>query len=183
MNGGSGPGTPEGQGEQQPGAGQGPSWPPPSGGPAGYGSGEPGYGAPPPSGQPYGAPGQQPPGYGTPGYGAPGYGAQPYGTGAYGGYGAPGGAKPPTYLVWGILSAIGGVLFCLIGGVPTAIASIVYARQVDTKWSAGDQAGAQQASRNARTWAIVSTVLDVIGVIIVIIVFGAGLHSATTGTP
>lgn len=168
MNGGSGPGTPGGPGdgtqEPQPG-GQGQPWPPPppAGGPAGYGpppSQQPGYGMPPPGGQPYG--GQQ-------GYGQPSYG-----------YGAPGGVKPPTFLVWGILAAIGGVLFCLIGGVPTAIASIVYARQVDTKWSVGDQQGAQQASRNARTWAIVSTALDVVGIIIVIIVFSAGLHQAST---
>jgi hypothetical protein len=94
----------------------------------------------------------------------------------------PGGPQPPTYLVWGILAAVGGVFFCLIGGVPTAIAATVYARQVSSKWAAGDQQGALQASRNARTWAIVATVLDAIGLILVIVIIAHGVNATSTGT-
>jgi hypothetical protein len=87
------------------------------------------------------------------------------------GYGAPlaaYGSPPPTYLPWGIAAIVGGVLFCLIGGVPTGLASTHFARQVLPRWQAGDQQGALDASRRARTWAIVSTVLDVLGFIFVV---------------
>lgn len=138
---------------------------------------EPGYGSPLPSyGQPYGG-GQPQEGqpyqpYGQP-YGGPPYG-QPYG-------GPPAGQPPRTYLAWGIIAAIGGVLFCLIGG-GSGIASIVFARRVRSRWEAGDQQGAMRASSNARTWAIVATVLDVLGLIIVIFFIARGAGGAASGT-
>ena len=70
------------------------------------------------------------------------------------------------------------MLFSLIGGVPTGLASIHFARQVLPRWQAGDQQGALDASRKARTWAIVSTVLDVLGFIFVVYLFA----SNATGT-
>ena len=168
------PGGPEDAGgaqEPQPGSGPGPSWPPPPGGPTGYGSpgGPAGYGGPPGTPQP--GPGGPAPG--GPAYGGPGQWPQ--------GYGTPLGTRPPTYLAWGIAAAIGGVLFCLIGGVPTAIASTIYARRVQQKWAAGDQQGALQDSRTARTWAIIATVLDVLGILLVVYLFTQG--SVTTGSP
>lgn len=60
-----------------------------------------------------------------------------------------GGPKPPNHLVWAILSTL---LCCL----PTGIVAIVFAAQVDGKHAAGDYAGAQRASANAKTWAWVS---------------------------
>jgi ABC-type Fe3+ transport system permease subunit len=56
---------------------------------------------------------------------------------------------PPNYLVWAILSTI---LCCL----PFGIVSIVYAAQVNSKWTAGDYEGAESASRNAKIWAWVA---------------------------
>jgi hypothetical protein len=170
--------------------------------PGGYGGQQPGgYGQPGYGGQP-GAYGQQPgpeggygtpppgSGYGTGGYGEPGYGQQP-GPGGYGmpggygqggGYGGGyGGEKPSSHLAWGISSAVAGVLFCLILGLPTAIASIVYANQVNTKWTAGDYQGAQAASAKARTWAIVSTILDAAGLIIsIILIANLATHTTTS---
>ena len=109
---------------------------------------------PAPGGQPqYGAPGGQPQ-YGQPQYGAPGQ---------YGGYGQPAGTPPPNYLVWAILSTI---LCCL----PLGIASIVFAAQVNSKWSAGDVAGAQESSRKARQFAIWSAAAGVL-VIAIYLVF------------
>jgi hypothetical protein len=64
-------------------------------------------------------------------------------------------AKPPNYLPWAIAAT---VLCCLPGG----IVSIVYANQVDKFWAAGNVAGAQTASRNARTWLIISAVAGVV---------------------
>lgn len=56
----------------------------------------------------------------------------------------PSGVKPKTWLVESILVTI----FCcfIIGG----IIGIVYASQVDSKWALGDEAGAKQASDNAK---------------------------------
>jgi hypothetical protein len=58
-------------------------------------------------------------------------------------------ASVPNYLVFAILAT---VLCCL----PTGIAAIVYAAQVNGKLAAGDIAGAQQASKNAKMWSLIS---------------------------
>lgn len=62
----------------------------------------------------------------------------------------------PNHLVWAILATI---CCCL----PTGIVSIIYAAQVDGKVSAGDFAGARQASDNAKLWAWVSLGLGLVG--------------------
>ncbi|NDU77832.1 CD225/dispanin family protein [Actinomadura sp. DSM 109109] len=62
------------------------------------------------------------------------------------------------------------ILCCL----PAGVVSIVFAAQVNSKWAAGDQAGALKASNNAKTWAIVSAVLGVIVGIIYFFIALAG---------
>ena len=52
-------------------------------------------------------------------------------------------------LVFAILVTV----FCCL---PTGIAAIIYAAQVNTKLQAGDIAGAQQASKNAKMWVLIS---------------------------
>lgn len=84
----------------------------------------------------------------------PAYGAPQGGYNAYGA--APAGPKPPNHLVWAILATL---CCCLPGG----IVAIVYAAQVDGKYNAGDLAGAQQASNNAKLWAMISTGLGFVG--------------------
>jgi len=59
------------------------------------------------------------------------------------------GVNVPNYLVFAILVT---VLCCL----PTGIAAIVYAAQVNGKLAAGDVAGAQLASKNAKMWCWIS---------------------------
>jgi hypothetical protein len=147
-------------------------------------SSAPGDAGPPgPSAQP----GPHTGGYGVPPHGGPGQAAPPQGAppqggpGPRAGYGAPAGSygpPPPTYLRWGIAAIVGGVLFSLIGGVPTGLVSTHFARQVVPKWQAGDQQGARSASRKARTWAIVATVLDVVGFIYVVYLFSNGATGA-----
>jgi hypothetical protein len=65
------------------------------------------------------------------------------------GQSAPTGQMPalhvPNYLVFAILVT---VLCCLPAGIP----AIVYAAQVNGKLQAGDIAGAQAASKNAKMW-------------------------------
>lgn len=138
-----------------------------------YGAPGPQYGAPGPQ---YGAPGPQ---YGAPGYGAPG---QPYG--AAPGYGAPGqyGTPPPAYRAWTIIAAIAGVLFSTIFGLPAAIVAGRYGRRVRTRWEAGDPQGAVKASRTARTWAIVSTALDALGLIVVVLIVVGASSSNSQST-
>jgi hypothetical protein len=51
----------------------------------------------------------------------------------------------PNYLVFAILVT---VLCCLPAGIP----AIIYAAQVNSKLQAGDVAGAQQSSKNAKMW-------------------------------
>ena len=79
----------------------------------------------------------------------------PYGAMPPGSYQQPGGPPPPNYLVWAILATI----FCCL---PLGIASIVFAAQVNTKWAAGDAAGARESSEKAKKFAIWSAAVSVI---------------------
>lgn len=53
--------------------------------------------------------------------------------------------KPNDYLVWAILSTI----FCCL---PFGIVSIVYASKVDSLWTTGRYAEAEEAARKAKNW-------------------------------
>ena len=118
-------------------------------------SGENPYGQQPP------VYGQQPPVYGQqPGYPAappPGYG-----------YGTPQGAPPPNYLVWSIIT----ILLCTIPG----IVAIVYSTQVNSKWGTGDAAGAYDASKKAKMWALIGTIL---GAVFIAAWIASGIFAAT----
>ena len=129
---------------------------------------------PPPPDWSQPAPGQPPyggqPQYGQPPYGGqPQYGAQPQYGQPYGApYGQPGGTPPPNYLVWAILTLI----FCCW---PLSIASIVFAAQVNGKYSAGDLAGAQESSRKAKQFALWSAIgaCVIYGLLIALLIVGA----------
>jgi hypothetical protein len=127
----------------------------------------PGYGPPqygPQYGQPQYGPGQYgPPQYGPPGYGPPAYYPPGYGAPMY----APPGPPPPTYTGWAVSALIGGVLFSLLVGLPTAIAGQVYGSKVSRLWASGDVQGAYSASRKARGWLTASTVFDLLGLVLV----------------
>ncbi len=111
--------------------------------------------------------GNVPGGYGGPGYGGPGYGAPGYPGPGYGG------PPPSSYLVWAILAT----LFCCL---PFGIVSIVFAAQVNSKWTAGDFQGAMDYSSKARTWTIVSAVLGVIGIIIIVIIRASAANNGVS---
>ena len=80
----------------------------------------------------------------------------------------PPGATVPNYLVFAILST---VLCCL----PTGIPAIVFAAQVNGKLQAGDIAGAQAASKNAKMWCWISFGLGIAFYLFYGLVIGAGL--------
>ncbi len=114
----------------------------------------------------YGQPGPPAPGYVMPGYGAESQG-QP----------------PPTHLIWARIAVVGGVLFNLILGLPAALVAMNHARKVRPLWESGNQPAAVSESRKARTWAIVSTVLDALGVILLIVVVASSATASNFSNP
>lgn len=148
------------------------SYEPPSGQAWNQAEGQPSPGQNGAAGQ-YGAPGQ----YGDPGqYGAPGpYGAPGQPGFAQGPYGKP----PATYKPWAIACIVCGVLFSIIIGMPCGLISLYYSRRVQPAWMAGQQQRASEASRRAMIWAIVSTLFDLLGLIVVISLFSHGSGSAS----
>jgi hypothetical protein len=87
----------------------------------------------------------------------------------------PPGVAVQNYLVFAILAT---VLCCLPAGIP----AIVYAAQVNGKLQAGDMAGAQLASKNAKMWCLISAGLGLgVGLIyglLVMVGLLSGLHSS-----
>lgn len=72
-------------------------------------------------------------------------------------------SPPPNYLAFAIITTI---LCCL----PFGIVSIIFAAQVNSKWAAGDFAGAQSSSKNAKTWAWVAFAIGISGVVIYLLI-------------
>lgn len=124
------------------------------------GPGQPPYGG---SGQsPYGGSGQPPPPGAPPQYGNPQ---------AWQGAAAP---AIQTYLVPAILVT----LFCFL---PTGIAAIVFASQVNSKRGVGDYAGAMHASKQARMWTIISLVVGLVFIAFFIIIAAASGGGSSSG--
>jgi hypothetical protein len=71
----------------------------------------------------------------------------------------PPGATVPNYLVFAILVTV----FCCL---PTGIPAIVFAAQVNGKLQAGNIAGAQADSKNAKMWCFISLGLG-LGVVVI----------------
>lgn len=78
------------------------------------------------------------------------------------------GATVPNYLVFAILATV----FCCL---PTGIPAIVFAAQVNGKLQAGDLAGAQQASKNAKMWCLISLGLGLAVFVFCVILIMAGV--------
>ena len=99
-----------------------------------------------------------PPQYGAyPGPAAPQYGAwQP---------------QPPDYRAWVIAAVAGGVLFSLLIGMPLGLIAQRNSWRVRSRWESGDPDGAFRASRSARAWAIAAIAFDVLGLLLVIVLF------------
>jgi len=82
----------------------------------------------------------------------------------------PPGTTVPNYLVFAILAT---VFCCLPAGIP----AIVYAAQVNGKLQAGDWAGAQLASKNAKMWCLISLGLGLSVMLLYGVLMMAGILS------
>lgn len=82
----------------------------------------------------------------------------------------PMGAKPNSYLALSILATL---LCCLPFGIP----AIIFSAKVDSYWNAGRYQEAQDASRKAKTWMLVSAILGALIVIayITLIIIGVAM--------
>ena len=77
-------------------------------------------------------------------------------------------ATVPNNLVLAIIAAVVSFLFCCL---PHGLVSVIFATQVNKKAQAGDIAGATQAAKNAKLWAIISIAVSVVWLVISL-VFG-----------
>jgi uncharacterized membrane protein len=76
--------------------------------------------------------------------------------------------RPNSYLALAIISTI---LCCL----PAGIVSIIYSTKVNSLYEDGKYDEAMGASRNAKTWGIVSVAIALFGWIIYVLFFGLAL--------
>ncbi len=78
--------------------------------------------------------------------------------------------RPGNYLAFAIISTI---LCCL----PAGIVSIVYAAKVNGLYDDGHYDQAERASKNAKTWAIVSAVAGFVAIGIMFAIYGLAIFS------
>ncbi|HEX9826711.1 MAG TPA: CD225/dispanin family protein [Flavobacteriaceae bacterium] len=79
--------------------------------------------------------------------------------------------RPSSYLALAIISTI---LCCL----PTGIVSIVYATKVNGLYEDGKYDEAIRASKNAKTWGIISVIAAFLGFLLYILIFGVAFLGA-----
>jgi len=79
--------------------------------------------------------------------------------------------RPNSHLALAIISTI---LCCL----PLGIVSIVYATKVNSLYEDGNYSEAEKASKNAKTWGLVSIVVAAIGLILYLLIFGVAFLGA-----
>jgi hypothetical protein len=89
-----------------------------------------------------------------------------------GGGAGPGGAPPSNYLIPAILVT----LFCCL---PGGIVAIIFATQVNSKYAAGDIAGAMEASKKAKLFTMISAGIGLVGGIIWFLLVGLSAISGS----
>lgn len=82
--------------------------------------------------------------------------------------------KPPRPNSYLALSIISTILCCL----PFGIVSIIYATKVNSNYEDGNYDEANRASRNAKTWGLVSIGVAVLGWLLYFLIFGIALFGA-----
>lgn len=67
--------------------------------------------------------------------------------------------SPPAHLPNYLVPSIAVTLCCCF---PVGIVAVIYSAQVNSKLAAGDVAGAQAASKSAKTWTIIALVAGIV---------------------
>jgi len=80
---------------------------------------------------------------------------------------------PPNYLALAIITTL---FCCQIFG----IISIIYASQVNSKYMAGDYQGAETASKNAKTWGLISIGLGILIIAFFLLFYGTVFFAAVS---
>ncbi len=80
----------------------------------------------------------------------------------------------PNYLAWAIVITIVAFCVCCVVGAIPGVVAIVFATQVNSKLAAGDRAGAEQASKNAKLWSWITTGLVIFGLLLNILSYATG---------
>lgn len=88
---------------------------------------------------------------------------------------APMGPPPNNNLVLAILTT---VLCCL----PLGIVGIVKAAEVNSKWNAGDFAGAQKSADDAKRFSIIGIVVGVVLIVLYLVLVLGGIFSFATAS-
>ncbi len=73
--------------------------------------------------------------------------------------------RPSSYLALAIISTI---MCCL----PIGIVSIIYATKVNSAYEDGKYSEANKASKNAKTWGLISVGVALLGFVIYLLIFG-----------
>ena len=123
----------------------------------------------------YQQPAYQQPQYQQPQYQQPAYQQPQYGYQQPAYNNAP--PRPDNNLVWAILSTI---LCCL----PLGIVAIIKASNVNSLYDRGDYAGAEEAAKSAKTWAMWGAGIALIGTILyilLVVVFGVAAGIGASG--
>jgi hypothetical protein len=84
------------------------------------------------------------------------------------------GPKPANNLVGAILVT----LFCCL---PFGIPAIIFASQVDGKYNAGDQAGAEESAAKAKKWMWIAFAVGLVGGVIYFGLVAVGVASGAAG--
>lgn len=82
-------------------------------------------------------------------------------------------AQVPNHLAWAIAVTVLTACLCCPGIAP-GIVAIVFASKVGPHLERGDIGGAQEASNQAKTWCIVTSVLAGIGLLLNIVMMATG---------
>lgn len=85
-------------------------------------------------------------------------------------YGVPVGQCPSSHMVWNIVNLVLFFTFGVFLSWVFAIPGIVYSSKVDKLWRKGRYDEARRASKNAKTFAVISTVIGVVTCVVDILI-------------
>jgi len=84
---------------------------------------------------------------------------------------------PSSNMALAVVATVLGVLFCWLIALPLGIIAIVMATQVQSKYEAGNIAGAKSSAKTSMTLSWISLALSILGLVFVIVFIAMGAAS------